>query len=1062
MPTMHEPARNPAVGAGGSAGRDEHASGPRLRTLAALSRVVSSSLETGEVLGELARAAATLMHATFASFSLADEVSRTLEVGGVSDPVVGADIPARRHRFDEGLVGWVATHRRPLDVPDLFGDPRVSAPEFCRRHGLTSFYGLPIVLDGALLGVLALTARAPFRVTADDHELLELLVAQAAVAIRNARRHEEVAKRLRQSEIVVEVTQRLATSLDATEIARRAARAVTRSLGADTSIFFELDETGDHGVPVAGYRVPPSLLGPSYHIALRSLPAIFTETGRPVATADVASDPRLDHPAIRRWPLLPRSLLYVPVVLRGRMLGALVTCWWTASRPVTDDEIRVVVAVGQQLVLAYENARLYDDAEFRRREAETIAGVADSINASLDLEVIVQRMIDGVRSLCQADSALLALRDPMTGAITSRAWAGVRREKPESVRIAPGQGTGGQVLLTRRPFRTHNYLEDRRISRDFAAIAEGEGLVAQLVVPVELGDVVEGLLYVSRRSPRAFTGRDEAALVRLAGYVALAIRQARQSAREQESRARVEASEQALGESAERFRSITEAAPDAVIVGDRDGNIVSWNRGAETMFGYAEHEVLGRPLSMLMPERYRQAHQAGFGRFMGGGESRLVGRTVELHGVKKDGSEFPLELSLATWTTTSGRFVSGILRDVTERARAEEALRQSEEHLRHAQKMEAVGRLAGGIAHDFNNLLTVIRGRSEILVARTAATDLRHQAEIISQSAERAAVLTKRLLAFSRKQVLEAVPLDLGEVVQGMTMILRGLLGESVEFSFRPGPALGMVMADRGQLEQVIVNLVANARDAMPGGGRLHIQTDNVRVEAMHALRHPELRPGAYVALTVTDSGCGMTEEVKAHIFEPFFTTKTPDKGTGLGLATAYGVIKQSGGDIIVDSRVDRGTTFTIYLPRTDDAAGADRAESAEGVLAGGTETILVVEDEPEVADLLDEVLTECGYVILRAERPTQGLALSERYAGTIDLLLTDVVMPEMSGPELADCMAMHRPGMAVLYMSGYSDATLAAHGELTPGSSLLPKPFTAEELASRVRAVLDSHLRRA
>jgi two-component system, cell cycle sensor histidine kinase and response regulator CckA len=269
-------------------------------------------------------------------------------------------------------------------------------------------------------------------------------------------------------------------------------------------------------------------------------------------------------------------------------------------------------------------------------------------------------------------------------------------------------------------------------------------------------------------------------------------------------------------------------------------------------------------------------------------------------------------------------------------------------------------------------------------------------------------------------------------------------------------------MADRGQLEQVIVNLVANARDAMPGGGRLHIGTDNVRVEGVHALRHPELRPGSYVALTVTDSGCGMTEEVKAHIFEPFFTTKTPDKGTGLGLATAYGVIKQSGGDIVVDSRVDQGTTFTIYLPRTDDTAGVDRPKAAEGMLAGGTETILVVEDEPEVADLLDEVLTECGYVILLAARPSQGLALSERHSGAIDLLLTDVVMPEMSGPELADCLAMHRPDMAVLYMSGYSDATIAAHGELTPGPHLLPKPFTAEELATRVRAVLDHQIRRA
>jgi PAS domain S-box-containing protein len=1050
---MCEPTGNPSVGPAATGG-GEHVLTDRLRTLAHLNRLVSSSLEIGQVLGELARAAATLMSATFVSFSVADETGRLLEVGGFSDLVVGADLPFRRRRYDEGVVGWVATHRQPLDVPDVFNDPRVSAPDFCRRHGLTSFYGLPIVLDGALLGVLALTGRAPFRFTPDDHELLDTFAAQGAVAIRNARLYKQVEQRLQETRAVLAVAQSLASSLDATEIARRAAREVTRFLGGDTSIFFAIDETNDYGVPVAGYRIPPHLLDPNYRVAVRELPSFFTAR-QPIATDDVANDPRLDHPAIRALPIVPRSMLYAPVVVRGRVTGALVTYWWTASRAVGDDEIQVVMAVAQQLLMALENARMYEVEERRRREAEVTADVARAISASLDVGTILERAAAGAMELCQADSARIALRDPESGAMVSRCWLGARHEYAQPLRIAPGQGSGGQVLLTRRPFRTGDYGEDHRISKDFHGIAEREGIKAQLVVPVEAGGDLEGLFYVSRRSMRPFSNPDEAGMVRLAEHVGLALGHARQAAREQDARARVEASEKALRESAERFRSIMEAAPDAIIVSDGEGRIVSWNRGAQTMFGYPEPEILGRPLSILMPERYRRAHREGLSRFIGTGESRIVGSTVEVEGQRKDGSEFPLELSLASWTTAGGRFVSGILRDITERKRAEEALRQTEERLRHAEKMEAVGRLAGGVAHDFNNLLTVIGGRSEILRARVPA-DLRSHAEIIRESTARAAALTRQLLVFSRKQVLEAVSLDLNEVVRGMTGILEGVLAESIDFLFTPGPELGRVTADRGQIEQVVVNLVVNARDAMAGGGRLHVSTANVVVDEVLAARQPDLRLGPYVVLTVADTGCGMTPEVKDHIFEPFFTTKLPDKGTGLGLATAYGVVKQSGGGIVVDTRPGEGSVFMIYLPRSDETVIAGTTTARVAIETRGTETILLVEDEPEVARLAEDILSDHGYAVLSATRPTEALLIAERHSGAIDLLLTDVVLPGMSGPDLAARLAGIRPHLPVLYMSGYPDGTRAAHGQFSRGLKLLLKPFTAQELTTRVRTILD------
>jgi len=1053
---MPDAAVSPSHGAPSAGGDATLAS--RLRTLAHLNRLVSSSLEIREVLAELARAAATLMNATFVSFSVADDAARVLEVGGFSDPVVGADLPFRRRRYDEGVAGWVAAHRESLHVADVFNDPRVSAPNFCRRHGLTSFYGKPILLDGTLLGVLSLTGRAPFRFTTDDHELLDTFAAQAAVAIRNARLYQDMQQRLQQTRAVLTVAQSLSSSLDATEIARRAAREVTRFLGADTSIFFDIDETSDYGVPIAGYRIPPHLLDPNYRVAVRGLPSFFTQAQQPIASDDVPNDPRLDHPAIRALPVVPQSMLYAPVVVRGRASGALVTYWWTAAHTVTEDEIEVVVAVAQQLHLALQNARLYEDQQHRRREADVTADIARAIGESLDVDAILGRVATGALELCQADTAQIALEDGRSGQMVSRCWLGARYKPPEPLRIGRGQGSGGQVLLTRAPFRTADYAEDPRISKDFRAIADREGIRAQLVVPIEAGGDICGLFYVSRRSTRAFTGRDEAGLLRLARHVALALAHARQVAREQETRARVDASEKALRESAERFRSIMEATSDAIIVSDGDGRIVSWNRGAQAMFGYPESEVLGRPLSVLMPERYRRAHEEGLSRLATTGESRIIGSSVELEGMRKDGSEFPLELSLASWTTASGRFVSGILRDISERKRADEALRQSEERLRHAQKMEAVGRLAGGIAHDFNNLLTVIGGRAEILHARVPG-EMRGHTEIIRESTARAAALTRRLLIFSRKQVLEAVSLDLNDVVRGMTGILHGLLAESIEFVFTPDPELGRVTADRGQIEQVIMNLVVNARDAMAGGGRLDIVTANVFVDEPPSRRQPDLRPGRYVALTVADTGCGMTSEVQAHIFEPFFTTKAPDKGTGLGLATAYGVITQSGGDIVVDSRAGEGSAFTIYLPRSDRTVVAVTTAAPVAVETRGTETILLVEDDQDVARLVEDILRGHGYTVLPAMRPSDALALADRYEGAIDLLVTDVVLPEMSGPDLAARLAVLRPHLArlpVLYMSGYPDSTRAAHGQFSRGPKLLLKPFTAQELTTRVRSVLE------
>jgi PAS domain S-box-containing protein len=400
--------------------------------------------------------------------------------------------------------------------------------------------------------------------------------------------------------------------------------------------------------------------------------------------------------------------------------------------------------------------------------------------------------------------------------------------------------------------------------------------------------------------------------------------------------------------------------------------------------------------------------------------------------------------------------ISSRIGQFIERQRAQEALEQAETQMRQLQQLETVGRLAGGVAHDFNNLLTVILGRGDILLSRLQADNpVRRDIELIKRTAERAAALTKQLLAFSRKQVLAPKVIDLNTVVAGITTMLQRLIGEDIELVFLAGSGLGRVKADPGQLEQVIANLVVNARDAMPHGGRLTIETGNVELGERYARQHAGVQAGSYVMLAVSDTGTGMDRETQARIFEPFFTTKEPGKGTGLGLSTVFGIVKQSGGNIWVYSEPGHGTTFKVYLPLVHDAEDAAAPEQVRP--AGGTETILIVEDEGDVRALACEVLAIYGYEVLQARAPAEALLIAERHTGPVQLLVTDVVMPGMSGRLLAQQLAPLRPEMKVLYMSGYTDDAIVHHGTLDAGTAFIQKPFTPDALAAGVRRVLDA-----
>jgi two-component system, cell cycle sensor histidine kinase and response regulator CckA len=500
----------------------------------------------------------------------------------------------------------------------------------------------------------------------------------------------------------------------------------------------------------------------------------------------------------------------------------------------------------------------------------------------------------------------------------------------------------------------------------------------------------------------------------------------------------------AVRKSSEARRSvILESSPDALITFNAKGQILDFNHAAESIFG----NLQGRAMRRLWSEIIRPCWLAG--------ESKECdfGRPAERTVRDASGDEFPAELTVSP-VRVAGQTVYAVwLRDVTQR-------RQLEVQLWRSQKMEAVGRLAGGIAHDFNNLLTVITGYSDLVLANMHANEPRRQMiEEIKNAGERASSLTRQLLAFSRRQVLAPRPLDLNAVVTNLDKLLRRLIGEDIGVLNTLEPALWTVKADPGQIEQVLVNLAVNARDAMPGGGTLTIKTSNAVIDADGARAYnPPMIPGEYVLLRVSDTGCGMDQKTQALIFEPFFTTKPEGQGTGLGLSTVYGIVKQSGGYIWVESDAGRGATFSIYLPRSNEAVLPETERTPETSAAhGGGETILVAEDEPAVRDLVQSILSEAGYNVLEASGAEEALRIASSYHGRIHLLLTDVVMPQTSGPELAKLVEGVIPDVIVVYTTGYAEKSVVQQGIVEPGAILIPKPFSPAALAREIKKALET-----
>jgi PAS domain S-box-containing protein len=568
----------------------------------------------------------------------------------------------------------------------------------------------------------------------------------------------------------------------------------------------------------------------------------------------------------------------------------------------------------------------------------------------------------------------------------------------------------------------------------------GEGYESVALIPLRVGEERFGLLQLNDGRKGQFSPASIALWERLADQLAIALEKFR--------------TEMALRESEERFRQVVESAPVGMLIWS-DGVFRYLNPAALAMFGA---ETAGQLIGQAVVERIHPDSRAAVAERMRvvKQEHRAIPFLEERY-LRLDGTTFYVEVTAIPFTFEGRDGAISFVRDITERKRAEEEKTQLQNQFLQAQKLESVGQLAGGVAHDFNNLLQVINGYGDLLLRKLMKDDpLREQVAEIRRAGEQGAVLTKQLLTFSREQIIEPEQVDLNQVIQESQTMLQRLVGEDVEVETSLSLGLGRVMSDRGRLHQVLMNLAANSRDAMPRGGKFTIRTANIDIRAAETARSLGLAPGRFVLLQVSDTGTGIPKEIQERVFDPFFTTKDRGKGTGLGLATVYGIVRLSRGAISAHSESGHGTTFDILLPRVEASVPDAAGENASPESLRGIETVLVVEDRPEVRKLAVSALQDSGYQVLEAAEGSMALQVAEEHSGPIHLLLTDVIMPHMTGKELAERLKPLRPEIKVLYMSGYAADVISSRGSLNADEWYIAKPFSLDALLAKVQEVLN------
>ena len=855
---------------------------------------------------------------------------------------------------------------------------------------------------------------------------------------------------------------------DVVEVVRTAARSIAGAQGI-TVVFGE----GDECVYVAEDAIEPLWAGQRFPRSSCVSGWVMIH-GEPAIIPDISADPRVPYHLYKAT--FVRSMVMMPVDTGSQPMA--IGAYWAEADAPDQLSIEMLGQLARLVGAAVRNVSLQTSFEIVNRMGAEVA-------AEQNLDIIVQTITDAAVELTGAEfgAFFYNLVDQNGESYMLYSLSGVSREAfanfpmPRNTAIFAPTFSGEGIV------RSDDIRQDPRYGRNAPHKGMPPGhlpVASYLAVPVvSHSGEVHGGLFFGHHLPRRFTAEHEKIMAGVAGHASIAIDNARlhhKAQREIAARTvaegelrqlnatleqrieqrteQIRAAFRELEQSERRFGLLVQGVTDyAMCMLDANGTITNWNAGAERIKGYSAHEIVGRHFSCFYTEPDREAGMPARTLEVATSTGRFESEGWR---VRKDGTQFWANIIVDAIHDGQGRLIgfAKVTRDLTEKRAVEEQLRQ-------AQKMEAVGQLTGGIAHDFNNLLTVINGNIELAergLSNGGDPDKAMRAIANArQGAERAAALTQRLLAFSRRQPLSPKPLHLDRVVMGLSDLLKRALGELIQLKTISGPHLWPVEADPNQIESALLNLAVNARDAMPDGGTLTIETGNAHLDSGYAAACGDVAPGNYVMVAVSDTGTGMAPPILTRIFEPFFTTKEIGRGTGLGLSQVYGFVKQSGGHVEVLSEQGQGTTVKIYLPRfTGDAERVQEDKVTAHKLSASGETILVVEDDDAVRAYSVEILRDLGYQALEAADGHAGLRLIEANGQPIDLLFTDVVMPGMSGKELSERARALQPQLKILYTSGYTRDGFLRDGRLDPGIALLPKPFTSQDLAGRLRDILD------
>jgi PAS domain S-box-containing protein len=1033
------------------------------RTLMAISqcnRAVVRATEESELLREICRIMVEVGGYRLAWVGFAEQDGTEIVVHPVAQAGLEEEYlePAAIALADiEGRDGPASTAIRtgkPVVVSDYLPDSTV-APwrDQAAGRGYVSSIALPLVANSQPFGVLSIYSQEANAFDAENVSLLVELANDLAYAIVVLRTHAEwrqakeaLRRRNRELELLNRASRVFISSFDLDQVLAVVLEDVRDLLGVAACSAWLIDPatgelvcrqaTGPRSEIVPGWRLAPG----------QGIVGWVARSGEALIVSDTQTEERYFDGIARQIGLEIRSLLTVPLEAKEDVIGVLQVVHTTAGRFSIADQVLLESLAGPAAI-AIENARLYELAQQEISERVRVEKEVNRRNRELELlnRVIAVSVSEwepnsiletACRELARAFEVPQAVAALLNAEKTAAEVVAEYRtsDRPAALnKTIPVSGSPSfQYLLTHRaPLAVDNAQRDPRLAPVHDLLRQ-RGIRSVLILPLVTKDEVIGSLSLDAVEPRHFSAEEVSLAWSVAEQAAVALAHVR------------------LVRGHRRLIAAVEQIAEGVLIADTEGTVLYTNPAFEQITGYSQAEV-ARQGSRILADGVLGAHYEEAWATVSAGKAwhgRLVNR-------RRDRTLYTADVTVSPVRDEGGEIVNYVTlqRDVTREM-------ELEEQYQRAQRMETIGRLTAGIAHDFNNLLTAINGFAELARTQSRADgEVRELLDKALDAGRRATGLVRQLLAFSRKQIIEPQTLDLNDVVGDMGKMLQHIIGEDIRLRTRLAPGLWPVVADPAQVEQVIVNLAVNARDAMPHGGELTIETANVTLDDGYVASRLGVKPGDYVLVAVSDTGVGMSREVQAHLFEPFFTTKENGQGTGLGLATAYGIVKQGGGDIQVHSEEGIGTTFKIYLPRSGKAMGSPAHSKPEMVEEppSGSETILLIEDNARVRELARRALQRRGYAVLEAENGAQALQLAAQHPGSIDMLLADVVLPGLSGMALVEQLLRVQPGLKTLFMSGYAGETIAYHGLLEPGVTLLQKPFSPLTLARKVRAVLDS-----